>query len=110
MLPAAGQYTIPHLGRLGGPMIQPEGWTAMKTPALRQGCEQGEAMRPKHNECGESLGCHDHASHLAPKSKIDRFLKTGGSFFTGGTDLEAALVWFDDIEVVLDHMGCPLDL
>lgn len=24
--------------------------------------------------------------------------------------MEASLKWFDDIEVVLDHMGCPLDL
>lgn len=38
---------------------------------------------------------------------MDHFLKNGGSLFTGGIDPEAALVWFDDTKVVLEHMGCP---
>lgn len=59
-------------------------------------------------EHGKSLGCDEHTSHLAPKWDADCLLKNRGSLFTRGT--EATLVWFDDIEVMLEHMVCPLDL
>lgn len=91
-------------------MIQPQGLTIMRTPAPRQESEQGEAVRPRRYEHEESSGCHEHASHPSSKWDVDRFLKNRGSHFTRGIDPEAVLVWFDDNEVVLKHMGCPLDL
>ena len=46
------------------------------------------------------------------KWDVDRFLKNGGVLFFGelGADPEVALMWFDDTEVVLEHIGCPADL
>lgn len=41
---------------------------------------------------------------------MNHFLENGGRLFTAGTDPKATLVWFDYIEVVLEHMRCPLDL
>lgn len=82
----------------------------MRTPAPSQGSEKGEAVRPRCFKCGKSSGCHNHTSDPALKWNADCFLKNGGILFTRGTDPKAALIWFDDTEVVLEHMGCPLEL
>lgn len=37
-------------------------------------------------------------------------MKNGGSLFTRGTYPEALIIWFDDMKVVLEHMGCPHEL
>lgn len=80
-----------------GAVIQPQG----------QGSEPGEAIHLGH---GESLGCQGHESYPTPKWDGNHFLENGGGFFIGRTNPKAALVWFDNIEVVLEHIGCPLDL
>lgn len=58
-------------------------------------------MRPRYFEHAESSGCHEHVSIIASNWDVDSLLKYGGNLFTGGTDLEATHVRFDDIEVVL---------
>lgn len=34
-------------------------------------------------------------------------VKNDGNFFMGGIDPKEAIIWFDDTELVFDHMGCP---
>lgn len=41
--------------------------------------EKGKAVRLKHFEHGESSGCHEHASHPAPKWDVVCFVKMGHS-------------------------------
>lgn len=67
-------------------------------------------MRPKYYERSESSGCHEHVSLPVLKWDVDCFQKNGGSLFTRSTNREATLVWFNDTEVVLEQIGCPLDL
>lgn len=45
-----------------------------------------------------------------PKWDVNHFLYNGGSLFTRGTNPTGTLVWLVDTKVLLEHMGCPLEL
>lgn len=38
---------------------------------------------------------------------MDHFLKNDGSLFTSGADLETTIIWLEDAEIALAHMGPP---
>lgn len=48
--------------------------------------------------------------HARPKWDVDRFLKNSGNLFTGDTNLDVAIDWFDGTKVVFDQMGCAPEL
>lgn len=96
MPPLAGQYTIPPPGMPASVVIQPQGFTMVKSSYTEAGEQAGRANESPKTSA--TCGCHEHASHRTLKWDVDYFLKNGGSMFTGGS----LVVWFDDTEIVLE--------
>lgn len=78
------------------PMVQIRGTPVGAHAPGVQSSDLGEVPRPRQFEHGKSSGAPGSVVHAGQKWDVDRFLKNRGSLFTGGTDPEEAITWFDD--------------
>lgn len=62
-------------------------------------------IRMREFEWGKSFRALGSVVLVDQKWDVDHYLKNGNNLFTDGTYLEEAIIWFKDLEVVLNLMG-----